>query len=72
MTDELRDGLIARIVKERTRQKLSQAELGRRIGKPKSVISRLESGKHSPSLETLYDVGKGLGLRLDIKIVKQR
>ncbi len=72
MTSELRAGLIATVIKERKRQRLTQGDLAARLGVAGTVISRFESGRHSPRLETLYDIGKALGLRLDIKIVKER
>jgi transcriptional regulator with XRE-family HTH domain len=48
----------------RLRTGLTQAELGRRIGKPQSVIARWERGDSTPSLETLRQVIQGCGLDL--------
>jgi transcriptional regulator with XRE-family HTH domain len=64
--------LINAIVKARKRGDLSQRELAEIVGVTKTVISRLESGEHSPRLETVYDVAKALGYRLDVKLVRER
>ena len=64
--------VIDALVKARKRRRLSQRELAERIGVAKTVISRLESGEHSPRLETVYDIARALGYRLDVKLVKER
>jgi transcriptional regulator with XRE-family HTH domain len=48
----------------RLRAGLTQAELGRRTGKPQSMISRWERGEVRPSLETLRDLIRACGLEL--------
>jgi transcriptional regulator with XRE-family HTH domain len=48
----------------RLRAGLTQAELGRRAGKPQSMISRWERGDARPSLETLRDLIRACGLEL--------
>jgi transcriptional regulator with XRE-family HTH domain len=45
---------------------ISQAELARRVGTTKSAISRLESGRHRPNVETLQRVAEAVGARLVI------
>lgn len=60
------------IVKARKRRRLSQRELAERIGVTKTVVSRLESGEHSPRLETVYDIAHALGYRLNLKFVRER
>ena len=62
--------LIDALVKARKQRRLTQRELAERIGVTKTVISRVESGKHSPRLEMAYDIAKAIGLRLDIKLVE--
>jgi ribosome-binding protein aMBF1 (putative translation factor) len=55
--------LIAKNVRAaRDRAGLSQAELGRRAGMVASVITRLESGAHFPSLMSLLKVAEALGI----------
>jgi hypothetical protein len=48
----------------RLRAGLTQAELGRRAGKPQSMISRWERGEARPSLETLHELIRACGLEL--------
>lgn len=64
--------VINALVRARKARNLSQRELAEQLGVSKTVINRLESGEHSPRLETVYDVAKALGLRLDIRLVKER
>jgi ribosome-binding protein aMBF1 (putative translation factor) len=56
--------LAAQVILFRTRQRLSQAELAKRVGTSYSAISRLESGQHAANGETLRRVAEALGLRL--------
>jgi transcriptional regulator with XRE-family HTH domain len=56
--------LAAQVILFRTRQGLSQTELAKKIGTSYSAISRLESGQHAASGETLRRVADALGLRL--------
>jgi transcriptional regulator with XRE-family HTH domain len=64
--------LIDALIRARKQRDLSQRELAERVGVTKTVISRLESGEHSPRLETVYDIAKALGCRLDVKLVRER
>jgi transcriptional regulator with XRE-family HTH domain len=52
----------------RKRAGLTQAELGRRVGKPQSSIARWESGDVKPSLETLRELIRACGLELTFAI----
>jgi len=52
----------------RLRAGLTQAELGRRVGKPASMISRWERGKVEPSLETLRSLVRACGLELTFRL----
>jgi DNA-binding XRE family transcriptional regulator len=58
--------IAAQIILYRTRLGLTQEELARRIGTSHSAISRLESGQHRSSVETLRRVANALNLRLKI------
>ena len=62
--------LIEALVLARTRAKLSQAELARRIGTTQSAIARLEGGGVSPSLSTLRRYAEATGARLEINLVE--
>lgn len=61
--------LIEALVRARTRAKLSQAELARRIGTTQSAIARLEGGHVSPSLGTLRKYAEATGAKLHIDLV---
>jgi DNA-binding XRE family transcriptional regulator len=61
--------LIEALVGARTRAKLSQAELARRIGTTQSAVARLEGGHVSPSLATLRKYAAATGATLQIDLV---
>ena len=55
----------ATVIREaRLRAGLTQEELARRLGRPKSNVSRWERGAVTPSLETLTAVVAACGLQL--------
>lgn len=56
------------VVRLRAREGLSQEELARRMGTTKASISRLESGRHRPTMETLRRLAEALGGRLLVTI----
>ena len=49
------------VIQLRMRQNLTQEELAGRIGTTASAISRLESGQHMPSMETLRKLAHASG-----------
>lgn len=51
------------LVRARHAAGLTQTELARRSGTAQAVISRIECGTVSPSLDTLTRIAKGLGMR---------
>lgn len=50
----------------RKEEKISQSELGKRIGANKSYISRIENGMIDPTLSTFNSIINALGLRIEI------
>ncbi len=64
--------LVRQLIRARKRAKLTQRELGERVGVSKNVITRMESGEHTPRLETAQEVAKALGYRLEVRLVKER
>lgn len=61
--------LSADLIREaRLRAGLTQAELGRRLGRPQSAIARWERGRVAPSLETLRTIIRACGLELGVGI----
>lgn len=57
------------VILHRTRAGITQEELASRMGTSVSAISRLESGFHVPSLDTLRKLAAALGGRVKIDIV---
>lgn len=51
------------VIKHRASLGISQQELAQRVGTSYSAISRLESGRHKTSVETLQRVAAALGVR---------
>jgi ribosome-binding protein aMBF1 (putative translation factor) len=48
------------VIKHRAALRISQKELAHRVGTSHSAISRLESGRHKTSVETLQRVAEAL------------
>lgn len=57
------------LVKARTDAGLTQEEVARRMGTTQSVVARLESGRATPSLRTLYRYAEATGTRPEIRLV---
>ena len=51
---------------ERKRQKLTQQQLGERIGKKREYISALEQGQTDMQLSTFLGIANALGLRFSL------
>lgn len=58
----------SRVVRYRVEHRLSQAELGNKLGVSQPYIAKLESGDHSPSLSTLARLAQRLGLEFHIDV----
>jgi len=56
------------LISARTRAKLSQAELAKKMGTSQSTVARLESGGAKPSLQTLERFAKATGSRLRVSL----
>ena len=54
------------LIDARTRAKLSQAGLAKKMGTSQSTIARLESGLAKPSLSTLERFAKATGMRMRV------
>ncbi|MEQ1715425.1 MAG: helix-turn-helix transcriptional regulator [Hyphomicrobium sp.] len=58
--------LVASVIEARTRAKLTQEQLAKRMGTTQAVVARLESGRTMPSTRTLERFAKATGTRLRI------
>ncbi len=56
------------IIEARTKQKLSQKELARRMGTGQAVVSRLEGMNARPSLSLLERVARALKIELTLTV----
>lgn len=56
------------IVAYRAAHKLSQRALADRLGWRPSVVSRLEAAEHNPSIDTLVELSRKLGLKMRIEV----
>jgi DNA-binding XRE family transcriptional regulator len=54
------------LIRYRMDHKLTQQQLARKVGTSHSQISRIESGRHRTSVETLRRIAEALGMRLII------
>ena len=61
-------GTPAREDDERKRQKLTQQQLGERIGKKREYISSLEQGQTDMQLSTFMLIANALGLRFSLVV----
>lgn len=69
---ELRNAAIGALLRARRTRRLTQQKLAELAGVSQGVISRLESGEHSPKLETLDQIARAMDYRLEIKLVDNR
>ena len=61
--------MIEKYVRCRKMQGMTQAELARRAGVPRSNITRFESGSYNPSLELLVRIAAAMGMTLQMQLV---
>lgn len=61
--------LIKALIRARNTAGLTQRQLSDRTGIDQAILSRIETGKANPSMNTLRKLAKGLGksLRIDFK-----
>ena len=65
--------LVSSVIEARTRAKLTQEQLAKKMGTTQAVVARLESGRAMPSTRTLERFAKATGtkLRITFEPVKQ-
>ncbi|HEY7978699.1 MAG TPA: helix-turn-helix transcriptional regulator [Rhizomicrobium sp.] len=59
--------LIGELLKARTRAKLTQAQVAKRMGTSQSAVARLESGR-APSMASLRKYAKATGSKIEIRL----
>lgn len=67
---DTREKIIAYFVQCRKEKKMTQADIARRTGIPRTNITRFESGRYNPSLEMLVKIAAALDMKLEL-ILKQ-
>ena len=65
---DTRKDVIEQYILCRKSQRLTQAEVAKRAGVPRTNITRFESGAYNPSLEMLVKLASALGMTLQIKL----
>lgn len=68
---DTRHSVIEQYVQCRKMQGITQAELAKRAGVPRTNITRFESGKYNPSLELLVRIAAALGMSLQMQLVEK-
>lgn len=63
--DELTN-IVSAMIDKRTALGITQRELAQLCGLPQSSIARIESGKTTPKLDTLFKIIHPLGLKLKL------
>ena len=65
--------LVSSVIEARTRAKLTQEQLAKKMGTTQAVVARLESGRVMPSTRTLERFAEATGtkLRITFEPVKQ-
>jgi len=64
--------LAVEVAHYRAEQDLSQRQLAARLGVHQSDVARMETGEHTPSLDRLIRVAKGLDIELMIDICPEK
>lgn len=60
--------LARQLIAARSRARLSQAEVARRMGTTQSAVARLESGARLPAMATLGRYAQAVGCRLEVRL----
>lgn len=68
----MKQNLADQYVRMRKELKLTQEQVSRRSGIPRSNIARFESGRYNPSLEMMVKMAAAIGLRVQIQLVPDK
>ena len=66
-----RKNVIEQYIQCRKGKGLTQAEFARRVGIPRTNITRVESGTYNPSLEMMVRLASALDMELEIGLVER-
>ncbi|TLQ49590.1 helix-turn-helix transcriptional regulator [Ruoffia tabacinasalis] len=56
-----------RLAEQRKKAGMTQEELAKKIGKPQSTISRIETGEMNPTIELIIEISIGLDKQLSVE-----
>jgi DNA-binding XRE family transcriptional regulator len=71
--DDVKFKRVAYTIREiRLSKKLTQQMLAVKAGIPRSVVSRIESGKRNVTLKTLMNIADSMGEEVEIRFVKKQ
>ena len=60
--------IVEKLIEQRLKKGVTQAELAKRMGTKQSAISRFESGAYNPTLSFLYKAADALNTKIKISI----
>ena len=64
--------VIEQFIRYRKSKKMTQEDLAKKVGVPRTNITRFESGRYNPSLEMMVKVATALGMKLSITLEEQQ
>lgn len=67
--ENLKREIARQVLRLRQARGWTQAQLAEALNTKQSVVARLESGAHRPSLSTLEKICQALGARLEVRLV---
>lgn len=68
----MKQNLADQYVRMRKDMKLTQEQVSRRSGIPRSNIARFESGRYNPSLELMVKMAASMGMKVQIQLVPDK
>ncbi len=66
-----KEEVIEQFIRYRKSKKMTQEDLAKKVGVPRTNITRFESGRYNPSLEMMVKVATALGMKLSITLEEQ-
>lgn len=63
-----KEEVIGQFIRYRKSKKMTQEDLAKKVGVPRTNITRFESGRYNPSLEMMVKVASALGMKLTITL----